>query len=108
VFLGDTPTIRGAGDVPDCLSQNPADIQQCGVSADDGLGAPGRDAEMKAATAAGAAVIDPGPWFCSAATCPPIIDKYVVYADASHITGTYAMVQVPALRAALDTALAAT
>jgi parallel beta-helix repeat protein len=105
VFLGDTPAPRTVGDIPDCLSKNTSQVQNCAIARTDGIDTPGRSAEMQAAAAAGARVIDPSAWFCSATVCPAVVDKYVVYADASHITATYAMLRAPQLQSALETAV---
>ena len=35
-------------------------------------------------SAAGARLIDPSNWFCTATTCPPVIDGIVVYSDNTH------------------------
>jgi hypothetical protein len=63
-----------------------------------------RSLEANAVHRAGAAVIDPAGWFCTATVCPPVIDHMIVYADGSHVTATYATWLAPVLATALDAA----
>lgn len=41
--------------------------------------------------------VNVSPWFCYKHSCPTIIDSIVAYADAGHITGTYARYLAPDL-----------
>jgi hypothetical protein len=60
-----------------------------------------RTTESTAVAQAGATLIDPTSWFCTATTCPPVIANQIVYADNSHITATYAKWLSPLLTDAL-------
>jgi hypothetical protein len=100
VWLEDTPF--PAIDVPDCLSEHPTDIQQCSFALAAGLSTPTvRDALDRQAARAGALIIDPLPWLCTAAVCPPVISNTVVYFDAVHISEAYTRKLEPELSAAL-------
>ena len=54
---------------------------------------------------AGAILIDPSPWFCTATTCPPVINNIIVYCDDTHPTATYTKWLSPVLSAALEKAI---
>jgi SGNH domain (fused to AT3 domains) len=105
IYLEDTPSPQEILSVPDCLAKNPSHIQQCGMlrkAATTRLeGFVQRRIESTAAKQAGAGLIDPTPWFCTATICPPIINNMIVYQDASHITATYARWLAPVMSAAL-------
>jgi hypothetical protein len=38
---------------------------------------------------AGYPVVDPQPWVCAAAGCPPVIGNVLVYRDPSHLSVEY-------------------
>ncbi len=104
IFLADTP--NPTVDVPDCLAQHRADVSACNLPlASSGIESAGRMAEIAGAQAAGAAVIDPAPWFCVATVCPVVVQDTIVYMDSSHITSNYALLREPQLATAVDTAL---
>lgn len=90
--IGDNPAyVLAASPVP-CLAEHPTAVQECATSTT-GPNATWTDdepAEKAAATATKATFIDPTPWLCSGTSCSPIIGKYAVYFDWSHITATYA------------------
>ena len=109
IYMEDTPEPLKLGSVPDCLAQHPTDIQQCALSRDDpdsrlDAFAP-RRLEAEAVRRAGAIVIDPSVWFCTATTCPPVINNIVVYSDETHPTATYTKWLSPVLGAALEKAI---
>jgi peptidoglycan/LPS O-acetylase OafA/YrhL len=107
VYMGDTPSPAKIGSVPDCLSQHTSDIQKCNVPRSTaGLTAAGRVNEMQAAQSAGATVIDPTPWFCTASVCPVVVQGVQVFADESHMSETYGLLLAPQLGAKLLSALA--
>jgi len=86
VFLGSTPILPKAG--PECLASHQDDVQACSASlrsSESSLDV----AERSAAIVSNVQYINPTPWFCSA-TCTPIVGRYVVYLDRSHMTSTYA------------------
>ena len=93
LYLEDTPFAGKVGLIPDCLALNSKDIQRCSSTRSDPStrleGMIQRTVEIAAAKRAGATLIDPLPWFCTATVCPPVIDGIVVYADNHHITATY-------------------
>jgi peptidoglycan/LPS O-acetylase OafA/YrhL len=111
IYMEDTPEPIKLGSVPDCLARHPADIQQCSLARDD----PGsrlnafapRHLEAEAVQRAGAILIDPSVWFCTATTCPPVINGIVVYCDNTHPTATYTKWLSPVLSAALEKAIGA-
>jgi peptidoglycan/LPS O-acetylase OafA/YrhL len=102
VFLADTPSPAAEGSIPDCLSVHPTDIERCAIPrAEAALDSAGRQAEIKGAERAGATVIDPTPWFCTASSCPAVVQNVIVYEDNSHISATYALLRAPDLQRAL-------
>ena len=105
VFLGDTPAPPQDRGVPDCLASNPTEIRRCALDRADAVGVAGRQAEMDAAARGGAVVVDPTSWFCTADLCPAVVQDVVVYADASHVTATYALLRRPQLDRALAAVL---
>jgi parallel beta-helix repeat protein len=105
IFLADTPT--PLVDVPDCLAQHPDNVAACNIPYQSaGIQSAGRLAEIAGAKAAGAAVIDPTPWFCTGTICPVIVQNTIVYMDASHVTGDYALLREPQLATAINSAVA--
>jgi peptidoglycan/LPS O-acetylase OafA/YrhL len=109
VYLEDTPEAIQLGSVPDCLAAHPDDIQACSLATnapDTRLNAfIQRRLEAAAVKRAGAIVIDPAPWFCTATTCPPVINNIIVYCDDTHPTATYIKWLSPVLSAALEKAI---
>jgi peptidoglycan/LPS O-acetylase OafA/YrhL len=105
LFQEDTPNPEKVGSVPDCLALHSKNIQACAL--DRTLpttrleGMIQRKVTKAAVTAAGARIIDPTSWYCTAKTCPPVIDGIVVYADNSHTTSTYTAWLAPVLGQAL-------
>jgi hypothetical protein len=106
IYLEDTPSALQIGLVPNCLAKNPSDIQKCAMARSASTtrleGFIQRKTEAAAATGAGASIIDPANWFCTATTCPPVINHIVVYSDDTHITATYATWLAPLLGDALQ------
>jgi peptidoglycan/LPS O-acetylase OafA/YrhL len=102
IFLEDTPYPQE--EVPDCLAQHANNIQACALKVNDPyvqLNSRGRLNEITGAQTAGAKVIDPTPWFCTATVCPVVIDNIVVYIDNSHISATYSLKLAPVLQSAM-------
>jgi len=105
IYLEDTPNPQKVGSVPDCLAKHTNNIQACAMARTD----PStrleamiqRRTEAQAAQQAGATLVDPTSWFCTATSCPPVIDNMIVYADNSHITATYAAWLAPLMSTAL-------
>jgi hypothetical protein len=104
--LEDTPFAGKVGSIPECLAAHSKDIQRCSLERGDPqtrLDAMlQRNLESSAAKKAGAILIDPTPWFCTATTCPPVINDMIVYSDNSHTTATYATWLSPELGRALQ------
>lgn len=87
-FVSDTPW--QAGPTPECLSAHMDRPSACGRSRESALAQPERRKLVTAAArAAGATIIDPVPWFCTATTCPAIVGDILVYRDQHHITTAY-------------------
>jgi peptidoglycan/LPS O-acetylase OafA/YrhL len=100
-FINDTPW--QAGNVPDCLSAHLDDPQHCTRSRSDAVQRTDRRRIVAdAAHAEGATVIDPLPWFCTATSCPVIVDDVLVYKDQHHITTTYSRLLAPLLSAQIQ------
>jgi peptidoglycan/LPS O-acetylase OafA/YrhL len=105
-FISDTPSPAIEGSVPDCLSEHLSDVQACAIPrSQSALTGAGRQAEIAGAKRAGASVIDPTPWFCTATICPAVVQNTIVYEDNSHITATYGLLRAPELGAALTKVL---
>jgi len=84
VILGDIPVPSAPG--PPCLALHPNDVQACTTPAERAI--PKTNAvEESAAKSLGVYYIDTVPWLCSA-SCPAIIDKYIMYFDQVHIGAT--------------------
>ncbi|GAB3652482.1 hypothetical protein GCM10027589_10040 [Actinocorallia lasiicapitis] len=86
VIIQDTPW--PVGDIPECLSLHPRSVAACTTTRQAAQHDPDvRRALRAAAKSTGTRLIDPTPWFCTAAgRCPPIIGNVLVYSDANHIT----------------------
>jgi peptidoglycan/LPS O-acetylase OafA/YrhL len=103
-FLEDTPF--PGFQVPDCLASHPSNVTSCMVTIQKSkIAEPQREIEDRGALAGGATLIDPLPWLCVRDQCPPVIGNAVVYADNSHITGTYSTLLAPFLGPALRAVL---
>jgi peptidoglycan/LPS O-acetylase OafA/YrhL len=96
VIMQDTPDPRGLN-LPECVSAHPTDVASCAMPVSSAIYTGRRNAIATAAGRAGVAVIDPTPWFCTSAVCPPIIGNAMVYRDASHVTATYMKLLTPLL-----------
>jgi len=109
IYLEDTPNPEGLGSVPDCLAEHSNDIQDCSLSRQQPAtrlnGFIGRQIDSAAAQRASAILIDPTSWFCTATTCPPVINNIVVYMDDSHVSATYVKWLAPLMSAALKKAV---
>jgi peptidoglycan/LPS O-acetylase OafA/YrhL len=108
IYLEDTPSPGRIGSVPDCLASHPSDVQACSMRRQAPTtrlsGFIQRRIEAAAVRKDGAILIDPTSWFCTATTCPPIINNIVVYIDDSHVTATYIKWLAPLMSAALKKA----
>jgi peptidoglycan/LPS O-acetylase OafA/YrhL len=99
-FVNDTPW--QAGPTPDCLSAHLDDPSACVRDRKSAVALPGRRELVEdTARAAGARIIDPVPWFCTATKCPPVIGNILVYRDQHHVTTAYSRLLAPLLAEAL-------
>ncbi len=105
VYIADTPA--PGFNVPDCLSENLTDIQECGFRLNAGFPYPDLwSALNQTAAGDGALVIDPTPWLCTATVCPPVIGNTIVYPDDRHLSKSYTRTLTPELSAALSVVMA--
>ena len=98
VVWGDIAYLAQTG--ADCLAAHESDVQACSTPASQAI-PPGHEQTLRAAAqAAGATYVSTTPWLCST-TCTAVIGKYGVYADANHISASYAHYLAGAIQAAL-------
>ena len=106
VYIEDIPA--PGFNVPDCLGENPSDVQKCSYRLTQGLIDPGiRTAVNQAAGGDGALLVDPIPWLCTATVCPAIIGNTVAYLDTNHVTKTFTVSVTPELSTALSAVMPA-
>ena len=99
-FVNDTPWQAGA--TPDCLSAHLGDPSACVRDRTSAVALPERRKLVEdTARAAGASIIDPVPWFCTATRCPSVIGNVLVYRDQHHVTTAYSRLLAPLLAEAL-------
>jgi peptidoglycan/LPS O-acetylase OafA/YrhL len=100
-FVNDTPWQDGSA--PDCLSAHLDDPSACVRDRTSAVALPARRKLVEdTARAAGASIIDPVPWFCTATRCPSVIGNILVYRDQHHITTAYSRLLGPLLGDALQ------
>lgn len=96
VVIEDTPWPHS--DVPECLSANAAAIGACATPLREAIRLPNRRRMIaEAVTAAGATVVDPTAWLCTATVCPAVVGNLLVYRDSSHLTTAYSAALAPVL-----------
>ena len=99
VLLGPTPS--SAADPVTCLRAHLADAGACATplatAVSSAFGAMG----AAAAATAGVGWIDPTTWLCSAASCPDVTGRSLVYRVSGHLTATFAATLATRLGAAL-------
>jgi hypothetical protein len=88
VVIGNTPYDPNFG--PACLALHSSDIQKCSAPAKQAVLVDSDTTLQRAATSAGGKYINVVPWFCTAVSCPQVINNTVVYRDSKHFTATYA------------------
>ena len=99
-FVNDTPWQAGAA--PECLSAHLGDPSACVRDRTSAVALPDRRKLVEdTARAAGATIVDPVPWFCTATRCPPVIGNILVYRDQHHVTTAYSRLLAPLLAEAL-------
>lgn len=100
VVIEDTPYPKK--DVPTCLAQNVTDTTECVLSPEEAYSDNARrERSAAAASAAGATLVDPYRWFCTAEACPVIVGNTIVYTDNSHVSATYSRLLAEVLGEAL-------
>jgi hypothetical protein len=88
LFLADTPHARRG--VVACLARHRDDARTCTLPTGDAITLPARQkSEARAATGAGATLLDPTSWLCTASRCPVVVGKILVYRDFHHMTTVY-------------------
>lgn len=75
-------------DVPDCVSKNSKDLEQCVTDKKDGLDFPPINAQA-AKQVPGVDLINPIPKLCQDGKCPAVIGDALVYRNGSHMTATF-------------------
>ena len=88
IVLGDTP-YRGK-DAPGCLTKNPRDITKCSLAPSVAFNAKVDKGIKEAASKGGYLYIDTHSWFCTATTCPPVVNNIQLYRDDTHLSGVAA------------------
>ncbi|OLT33478.1 hypothetical protein BJF82_14925 [Kytococcus sp. CUA-901] len=86
--------------MPDCLAEQPEDIDGCGMPRAQGY----RDAPPwtgRDDLPGNVSFVDLIDGVCTDETCPPIVGDVVVYSDHSHLTATYVRTLAPMLDAEL-------
>lgn len=99
VVWGDIPYLAQTG--PDCLAAHESDVQACSTQASLAVLTDHEQTLKAAAQATGAMYVATTPWFCTS-ECTAVIGKYGVYADANHITSSYALYLQGAIAEALQ------
>jgi hypothetical protein len=91
IMLGDEAAYANDLSPAVCLSQHPSAVQECATPLVNPVvqWADQEAAEKAAATHEHVGFVDPTPWLCTHGTCSPIIGKFDVYFDWSHIDSTY-------------------
>jgi hypothetical protein len=94
IVIGDTPVVPNQVSPAQCLSRNLTNVQACAIplANSNPQWVSHEPAEKAAAAASGAVFIDPVPWMCATSSCSPVVGKYLVMFDWSHITATYGAV----------------
>ncbi|MGW2279398.1 acyltransferase family protein [Streptomyces sp. NPDC001770] len=88
------------GDPVDCAANNSTRLHACAATVGAATHDPTRRAAVRAAaTATGAALVDPRPWICDthAHRCPVVVGNVSVYRDDSHLADGYAAALAPVL-----------
>lgn len=88
MILADTPTM-GFG-VPQCVADNPRNVDRCSVVAATTLDGARRGTERKVLATHGGIWVDTTPWICDMGSgrCPAVINDVLVYRDRDHMTET--------------------
>jgi hypothetical protein len=93
--------------VPDCVAENPDDVDVCARAADQALEADPLAAAARADTSGMVRSLDLTDRFCRDGRCHVVIGGLIAYFDHGHLTTTFARTLVPDIEPALTGALAA-
>lgn len=99
ILITDTP--YPGGDVPICLSRNVTHVRNCAFKRSNGINESRHAANLEAATANGAQVLDVSNWLCATERCPVIVGNILVYRDSNHLTTKYAELLTPLINDAV-------
>jgi hypothetical protein len=102
LLIGDVP--RPGFSAPDCLAVHRADPLACERTLADSSPPALIAAEAAAATAAGVAFVDPGPWLCPSDVCTWMVGNRIGWVDDHHISATNALAQRAHLQPVFDSA----
>ncbi|MFM7064437.1 MAG: acyltransferase family protein, partial [Actinomycetes bacterium] len=88
LVLGPTPELGGSP--PACVTGHTDDVRPCDLTSS--TAAPRRftRAWAEVARVADVPFVDPLTWLCGGATCPVVLDQFLVYRDDSHLSVPYA------------------
>ncbi|MGL4173672.1 MAG: acyltransferase family protein [Actinomycetota bacterium] len=87
-YILDTPGPPSS--MPDCVAEHLEDVGACGFPREKAYAYEGRhEAMAQTLTQAGVSTVEPIEWFCTNTDCPPIIGRYLVYRDDSHMSTSY-------------------
>jgi len=107
LYLTDLPMLRQSA--PDCLSAHRSDVQTCAVSTRSGLRYPNFTAdELKIAKQEHIHAQNTDSWFCTANTCPVIVNNILLYRDAQHMTPEWSLFLAPVLDSVITPIMNAT
>jgi peptidoglycan/LPS O-acetylase OafA/YrhL len=104
IVLRNTPQparFSAALDIADCVSGHRHDLRACSFPRNVGNAPAVGAANVDAAKAAGAALIDLNDAICPTTQCAAVLAGILIYRDANHLTGAYAATLQPRLLKAL-------
>jgi peptidoglycan/LPS O-acetylase OafA/YrhL len=84
-----------------CLASHPL-VEECETARTALVNDAYARVERRAAKAAGATLLPVDAWLCGTSACPLILDRYVVFRDAGHLTATITYLLTPQIRWVLD------
>ncbi len=94
--------------IPDCIAENPDQLDSCAGKRSDWLPRDPLVAAAKELHSPRISTIDLTDYFCRGQDCPAVIGGVIVYFDGSHITKTYARTLAPYLLGPLTKAVKGT
>lgn len=87
VVIRDTP--RPSFDVAECVGENRQSLERCAFARSRAMEV--NVAQVTVAAELGVPVIDLTNWLCDPQLCPAVIDDFLVWRDAHHLTATYSL-----------------